>query len=510
MNQPLLLTDALHRAEHAFGHHVGVVDGEVRLTYREFGVRCRRMAGGLRRLGVQRGDRVATLLANSHHHLAAYTAIPASGAVIVPLNTRMSPPELRAILDDCGATLLVADATTRHLAGELASSVDRLAITPDDDERLYDPEPQAELGGEIDEDDLAAIFYTGGTTGPAKGVMLSHRNLVANAFNMTIGAGYRPDDTFLHAAPMFHLADGSSIYALTWIGARHVFIPRFDPALALEMIAQERVTVTILVPTMLNALVHHPDAATTDITSLRLVLHGGSSIPTELLRRATTVLGCSFTQAYGLTESSALATMLHREESLLDDERVRSAGQAVMGLDLSVRRPDGVPCAPGEIGEVTLRGPTITQGYWRRPEETKASLRGGWFWTGDLGWLDDAGYLTIVDRARDMIKSGGEQVYSTEVESLVCDHPAVLDAAVIGVPDDTWGERVHAVVVTRPGQSLTRDELRDFCKTRVAGYKCPRSLEVVDALPKSGAGKVLKRQLRDRQYMGDAGTWEGN
>ena len=502
MNRPLLLTDALGRAERLFGPSEGVVDGDIRFTWAEFGVRARRLAAGLRRLGVGKGDRVATLLSNGHHYLAAYAAIPALGAVIVPLNTRLSAAELEAILADSGAGLLLADEATRDLVGGLSGAVPRVLTMPDDEADLYPSRPLPDFDEPIDEDDLAAIFYTGGTTGPAKGVMLSHRNLVANAFNMTIGAGYRQDDVFLHAAPMFHLADGSSIYALTWIGARHVFVPRFDPALVLETLRRERVTVTILIPTMITALVHHPAATTADFRHQRLVLHGGAAMPADLLRRAVDVMRCSFTQAYGMTESSALATMLHAEETLLDSKWVRTAGQSVMGIDLSVRRPDGTECVAGEVGEIALRGPTIMRGYWHRPEETAACMRDGWFRTGDVGSIDGEGYLTIIDRVRDMIKSGSEQVYSGEVEAVVCDHPAVLEAAVIGLPDETWGERVHAVVVTRPDHTLALDELRSFCKTRLAGYKCPRSLEIVESLPKSGAGKVLKRELRDRSLDG--------
>ncbi|MGH2352784.1 MAG: class I adenylate-forming enzyme family protein, partial [Chloroflexota bacterium] len=377
---------------------------------------------------------------------------------------------------------------------------EKVLPAPEDYEQLVTASAEVEVGDEVAEEDLAGLFYTGGTTGKPKGVMLTHRNLVANAFHMSIGAGYGEADTFLHAAPMFHLADGSSIYALTWLGARHVFLPAFDPAATLDLIGRERVTCTILVPTMINAVVHHPQVAEADLRSLRLILHGGAPIAAELLRRAVTTLGCSFTQAYGLTETSSLAAMLPREERLLDDGRSRSAGRAVMGLELAVRRPDGAECPPGEVGEVTARGPNVTSGYWNQPEQTAEALRDGWLWTGDLGRADHEGYLYLVDRRKDVIISGGENVYSVEVEAAVCAHPAVQEAAVIGVPDETWGERVHAVVVVRPGHTLDVAGLLAFCKERIAGYKCPRSMEVLAALPKSGAGKVLKRELRAQHW----------
>jgi long-chain acyl-CoA synthetase len=444
------------------------------------------------------------LLPNCHRYLEAYTAIPALGAVIVPLNTRHTTGEQRAILADCGARLLIADVAFGQRAAELATAVETTLLAPNAYEDLLAATAPAALADDIGEEELAALFYTGGTTGPAKGVMLSHRNLVANAFHMTIGAGYDAADTFLHAAPMFHLADGSSIYALTWRGARHVILPAFEPSAVLATIAREQVTCTILVPTMLAALIEHPAAATTDLRSLRLVLHGGAPIAIALLRRAVATLGCSFIQAYGLTEGSSHIALLPREERLLDDDRARSVGQAAMGVELVVRRPDGTACPPGEVGEVTARGPNITHGYWGKPAETAAALRDGWFWTGDLAYLDAAGYVFLVDRARDMIITGGENVYSAEVEAALCAHPAVRAAAVIGLPDATWGERVHAVIVPRSGAAVDVAALGAFCHERLAGYKCPRSVEVVDRLPLSGAGKVLKRELRARHQVGHA------
>ena len=496
----LLVTDSLRRAERLYGRGEAATCGEVRLTYAEFGARCRALAAALHRRGVGRGDRVATLLANCHRYLEAYIAVPLLGAAIVPLNTRHAAREQRAVLEDCGARLLLVDETHRDRAGELATAVGDVLLAPDEYERALAVGGEIESGPAIDEDDLAAIFYTGGTTGRAKGVMLSHRNLVANAFHITVWAGYDERDTHLHAAPMFHSADAASIFALTWRGARHAFAPSFEPGAVLDLIARERVTCTVLVPTMIGMIVDHPAVETADLRSLRLVIHGGAPISGALLGRAVETLGCSFTQAYGLTEASSHLAALPREETLLGDRRARSAGRAVMGVELVVRRPDGAPCAPGEVGEVTGRGPNFTRGYWNRPEETARALRDGWFWTGDLAHMDEEGYVYIVDRAKDMIISGGENVYSVEVEEAISAHPAVLEAAVIGVPDETWGERVHAVVVPRPGQALDEAGLRAFCRERIAGYKCPRSVEFVDVLPKSGPGKVLKRELRARHW----------
>ncbi len=494
----LLLTSALRRAEALFGAREGVVCGEVRLSYSDFGDRIRRLAAGLGQLGIGPGDRVATLLRNCHRYLEAYIAIPALGAAIVPLNTRHTVREHRAILADCGARLLLFDEVFVDLAGQLSETVERVLLVPEEYERLVASSDPIELEDRVDEDDLAGIFYTGGTSGAAKGVMLSHRNLVTNALHMTVAAAYDERDTFLHAAPMFHLADGSSIHALTWRGARHVVLPSFEPGTVLETMSRERVTCTIMVPTMIAALVSHPSVTTTDLSALRLILHGGAPITTDLLNRAVGSLDCSFTQAYGLTEASSHVAMLQHEERLLDDPRLRAAGRPVMGIELQVRRSDGSMCPPREIGEVVVRGPTVTSGYWNNPEETARVLRDGWFWTGDLGYLDEEGYIYLVDRAKDMIISGGENVFSVEVEDVIGTHPAVAAVAVIGVPDPIWGERVHAVVVPQSDQQVDLGALQSHCRERLAGYKCPRSVEFVDSLPLSGAGKVLKRVLRAR------------
>ncbi len=495
---PLTLSDPLRHAERLYASREAVICGETRLSFAEMALRCRKLASGLIRLGVAPGDRVAVLMQNCHRYLEIYTAVPAIGAIIVPLNTRHSYAEQTVMLNDCLPELLIADETNADIARRLARNGVDLLLAPHDYEELIAGSTPSDLAVPIDEESPAALFYTGGTTGSPKGAVLSHRNLVTNAFSMTIGAGYNEDDRFLHVAPMFHLADGSSIYALTWRGACHVIQPRFDPASLVQTIERERVTCSIMVPTMINALVNHPASKTTDITSLRLILHGGGPMTTSLLRRAVATLRCSFTQAYGLTEGSSHIALLPREELLLDDRRIRSAGRAVMGVEIEARRPDGSVCDPGEIGEIAVRGPNMTRGYWNRPDETAAAIRNGWFHTGDLGYLDEHGYVYLVDRVKDMVISGGENIYCIEVEETLSAHPSLQVAAVIGVDDPVWGERVHAVVVPRPGQQVDAEALRAFCRERIAAYKCPRTIEVVDALPLSGAGKVLKRVLRDR------------
>jgi long-chain acyl-CoA synthetase len=301
---------------------------------------------------------------------------------------------------------------------------------------------------------------------------------------------------------MFHLADGASTYSVSWVGGCHTFLPSFDAGGTIDVIARERVTATLMVPAMLTAICEHPSAPTADFSSMRMVLHGAAPISTSLLKRSIDVMGCSFAQGYGMTEAAPLATVLDHEERLVDSPRLRSAGREILGVQATVRREDGELCQTGEVGEVVLHGPNIMLGYWNKPAETAEVLRDGWYWSRDLGYLDDEGYLFLVDRAKDMIISGGENVYSIEVEDALCTHPDVLEVAVIGVPDDIWGERVHAAVVLRAGAALSEADLRAHCHELIAGYKCPRTMEFLPELPRSGAGKILKREIRDRYWSG--------
>jgi long-chain acyl-CoA synthetase len=494
-HQPLV-PDALGRAEKLFATKTAAVDGDVLLTYRELAGRCRRLAGALAGLGVVRGERVSVLMANGHRYLECLFAVPGAGAVVVPLNNRLAVPEFRYILGDACVRVLVVDEAHAALGEQLASDVEHVVRVPDRYEQLLAGADEVPLGDGVGEGDLAGLFYTGGTTGAAKGVMLSHRNLMANALHITISLAYSDRDVYLHCAPMFHLGDGASTFSVTWVGGTHVFVPAFEPGLVLETIARDKVTHTLMVPTMLAAVNGHPAASTTDLSSMRLVLHGAAPIAGELLRRSIETFGCSFSQGYGMTEGAPAVTMLTEEERLVDDERLRSAGREIVGVEMAVMHEDGSPCGVGEVGEVVARGPNFMLGYWNKPAETAAALRDGWYWTQDLGYLDAEGYLFLVDRAKDMIISGGENVYSIEVEDAIMSHPAVLECAVVGLPDDTWGERVHAAVVLKPGAVLDAEGLVEHCTERIARYKTPRSVEFLDELPKSGAGKILKRELR--------------
>lgn len=511
---------ALQRAVALYPDREAVVCGEERWTYAAFAERVAAFDAYLDDLGLQQGDVVAVLTLNCAEHLLTWFAVPRSGRVLNALNTRLAAAELEFIVQDCGARVLLVDDAFLEVGEQLLAACPSLehlvhagpAATPANAVAFADAVArESRPASGVDPDATAGIFYTGGTTGLPKGAVLSHRNLVSNAKHLLIALGYTQEDCYLHAAPMFHLADGASTFALTWVGGRHVVMPTFDPAGWPALIAQENVTLALLVPTMINMVVNHPQVHEHDLSSLRLMLYGASPMPGEVLTRGMEILACDWAQAYGMTEASPLATLLSPEDHRRGArgeapyaERLRSAGRPVVGVEIGTHREDGTIADTGEPGEIWIRGANIMHGYWNRPQETAAALDDdGWYHSGDAGFLDGDGYLFVVDRIKDMIISGGENVYSVEVENAIYSHPAVLECAVFGVPDERWGERVHAAVVFRPGADATAEEIIDHCRSLIAGYKLPRSVDVHDEpLPKSGAGKLLKRDLR-------APFWEG-
>ena len=484
--------DAINYAAKNHGDSLAVVCEETRLNYKEFVSRCRRLGGALLEAGVRPGDRVAILAANSHQYIEIYLAIPAAGFVVVPLNTRHANPELAYALQDSGTRVLVTDRDP----GDLTSLVERVIRIPDEYEELIAAAEEIDLGTGVTADTLAGIFYTGGTTGKSKGVMLSHGNLTANTRHFRTLSSPAPDDTFLVMAPLFHAAGSNSVAGTVWTGGSQVVLPTFDPRSALDLIERERVSVTLGVPTMIAAICEEQHARPRDTTSVRLVAHGGSPIATETVRRAHE----EFPQAelmhvYGATETAPLSTCLRHEEKVLDSERSRSCGSAIPGVDIRITDDNGNMLAAGEVGELEVRGPNVMMAYWNKPEQTAEAMRGDWYRSGDLGYMDDEGYVFLMDRAKDMIVSGGENVYCTEVEEALYKHPAVLQAAVFGVPDEQWGEAVRAAVVLR--ESVDSKELIAFCRQHIAGYKVPKAIDIRDEpLPLSGPGKVLKRELR--------------
>ena len=507
------LTQSLHRNVQQTPNLTATVYRDRVRTYVEHYERVAKLAGAIQGLGVAAGDRVGILSLNSDRYLELLSAIPWAGGVLNPVNIRWSAPEITYSLDESGTTVLFVDDQFAPMVPALQEAQPSLAtiVFTGDGERpdgMLDfeellaaaaPVPDADRGG----DDLAGLFYTGGTTGFPKGVMLSHRNMVTSAMGSQATYPFViPGGTLLHAAPMFHLADLAAWAAQSMVGGTHVVVPMFEPTSVLAAIQEHGVTNALLVPTMIQVLADHPAVPDHDLSSMRVILYGASPITAAVLDRAAKAFPqADFIQAYGMTELAPVATLL-TPEGHQDPEKARSAGRATAHSEVRIVDEAGQEVPRGEVGEVVVRGGHVMLGYWNKPEETADALRDGWMHTGDGGRMDDEGYVYIVDRIKDMIISGGENVYSTEVENAIAKHPGVVACAVIGVPDDEWGERVHAVLVMADGAEVTLEELREHTKEHIAGYKAPRSFEVIDALPVSAAGKILKRDLR-------APYWEG-
>jgi long-chain acyl-CoA synthetase len=499
---------ALERAAQLFGEREAVVDGALRWTYRELHRRVAALDAALDDLGLARGDVVAVLGANSAAHLVAWLAVPRSGRVLCELNVRLAPPELAFIAADADARALLVDEAHLDAGLALAAECERIehvvhlgpGATPPGARSFADlTAGPGRAPTAVDPEQVAGIFYTGRTTGLPKGAQLTHRNLVANAKHALIALGYGAHDSYLHAAPMFHIADANANLALTWVGGRHVIVPAFDPATWLRTVESERVTQAVLVPAMVAAIVEDPALADHDLSSLAQIAYAGAPMPEELLLRAMDAIACDWCQCYGMTEAAPLVTQLTPAEHRRGGELLRSAGRPIVGVEAEVRRPDGRRAEPGETGEIWVRGPNVMAGYRNRPDETAQALDGdGWYRSGDAAYADAGGYLHVVDRVKDMIVSGGENVYSREVENAIHRHPAVLECAVFAVPDARWGERVHAAIVLRSGARADEREIVEHCRALIAGYKLPRSIDFHDGpLPKSGAGKILKRALRE-------------
>ncbi|SDN88394.1 long-chain-fatty-acid--CoA ligase [Pseudomonas jinjuensis] len=510
----MYITQGLHRHLQQRPSARAIFDQGRSLSFGQLGDRVARLAGALKRLGVASGDRVAMLSLNSQRYIEYYLAVPWAEAVLNPVNIRWSEAEIVYSLDDSGTSVLIVDDAFIELGARVvaqAKTVRTLIHAGDGDtppgmlsyEALIEaavPVEDARRGG----DSLLGIFYTGGTTGFPKGVMLTHSNIGFSAMAGVANGVFGGDEVFLHAMPMFHLADYWAMNGLFITGGSHVVLPSFVPQVVLETIARERVTQTLLAPTMIQMLLDwrdsHPEATVLDLGSLSTICYGASPITATLLDRARQAFpAAGFFQGYGMTELAPLATTLSAEYHSAEHQqsgKMYSAGRP--GACVEVRIFDGndreVP--RGTVGEIVVRGPNVMLGYWNKPEATAEALRNGWMHTGDGGYMDDDGFVYVCDRLKDMIVSGGENVYSAEVETAIASHPAVAQSAVIGIPCAQWGETVHAVIVLKPEASTTAEAIVAHCRERIAGYKCPRSVEFRDALPLSGVGKVLKTELR--------------
>lgn len=499
-------------------HHAPATIFETRSrTWGETLDRAARIAGGLRAMGVEPGDRVAVLSANSDDYLALYLAIPWVGGVLAPLNNRWTPFENAFAIDDCEPRVLFVSVDLAKVnADVLAERADWLklvmlgaadgkmatgAITVEELLK-HDPVEDAGRCG----DDLLAIFYTGGTTGRSKGVMLSHAGFVGNCQTMRDVGLFPAGCRALVVAPLFHLAAAAAMTMAMLAGGTAVIGRGFEPVGTLELIAHAEVTDALLVPTMIQMLLDAPGFEAAKLSRVRTVMYGASPMPEATLDRIMAAAPhLEYYQAYGMTEVSCTATLLPPEYHRGDHRaagRHRGAGLPIATTELMIADDDGQAVAAGAVGEILVRGPCVMLGYWNQPELTAETLRGGWMHTGDGGRIDDHGVLYVADRLKDMIVSGGENIYSAEVESALSQHADVAQVAVIAVPDDRWGERVHAVVVAQPGATVSEDALVAHCRELIAGYKCPRSIEFRNALPMSAAGKIVKAELRAKYWEG--------
>ncbi len=520
----MVLTQTLTKALKLFPQKQAITCGGKRWTYQEFGSRIYRLSHCLKGIGMKKDDKVAILHPNCHTFLEAYYAIPQIGAISVPINHRLSSREIAFILQDSESKILIADPMFKNQIDPIRKEIpriekilwtgeDKVSDRPVDlnyeralEEADSDPLPEPPIHGE----DIAQIYYTSGTTGRPKGVMLSHKNVATHALGTIAEIHLTDQDVWIHVAPLFHLADAWATWAVTWVGGTHVLVREFDAKVVLETIQREKVTLTNLIPTMLNLMVNHPEVGNFDYSSLRVLLSGGAPIAPEVVRKIVETFKCDYIQTYGMTETSPYLTLSllkgHlRKLSNEDQLRFKSkTGREFIGVELKVinDRGEEVKKDEKEVGEIIVKGDIVTKGYWKLPGETNKSIKNGWLHTGDMAVIDEEGYVTIVDRKKDMILTGGENVYSTEVENVLYMHPAILECAVVGVPDQKWGEAVKGIVVVKPGQKAAEQEIIQFCKERIAHYKAPKSVDFIEALPRTGSGKIHKKGLRDKYWEG--------
>ncbi len=514
----MYLTQPIRRAAQATPNKIATLFGEREQSFRQLEGRIARLAAGLSAAGVKSDDRVAILALNSDRYFEAFFAVPWADAVLVPLNIRWSVGENVYSLDDSESSVLMVDDTFLEAAKAIRQRCKGLTTfiymgdgeTPEGmlnyESLLGDAEPAEDAMRGYDQ--LLGIFYTGGTTGFPKGVMLSHQNFYTSSIAAMGGLDFNQQGIcYLHAAPMFHLADAAMSVANTIAGNTHAFIPAFQPQAVAAAVEKFKVTDLLLVPTMITMMLEQGSFAEADVSSLRKIIYGASPMPEGTLLAAMEQLPeVGFYGAYGQTELAPLVSILRPEYHVVEGPKagkLRSAGQAGYIVDVKICDAEGHTLPSGEVGEILVAGPNAMQGYWNNPEQTASTLVDGWIHTGDAGYFDEDGFLFLVDRVKDMIVSGGENVFSAEVESAVSRHPAVLEVAVIGIPSDEWGEAVHAIVRLKPGEDAAEDEIIACCKEHIAGYKCPRSIEFrEEPFPITGAGKLRKLDLRQPFWEG--------
>ncbi len=521
---PMLVTRFLKRGVKLYPRKTAVVCSEKRFSYAEYGGRVNRLSNALLALGVKRGDRVSFLSFNCHRLLEAYYGVVQIGAILLPLNIRLSPEDFAFMLNHAEAKVLCVD---KDLLPLIVPVLDRLETVehcillldgdrpegvdwPDYDSLLAAATPEAPPELPLDENDVAEIFYTSGTTGKPKGVMLTHRNLYANAVALMTAVNLQDSDVLLHTIPLYHVNGWGTPHALTWLGGTHVMLRQFNPQKVFELIEKEGVTAAAMVPSMVNALLNFPDYQRYDVSSFKRLVIGGAPSPASLVKAVAERFDLDCYVGYGLTETSpvlAVAALKSHLQKLPEEERYRlkaTTGVEVLGVELRVvnERGEDVRNDGQERGEIIARGDVVMKGYWKDPEETNRVIVDGWFHTGDIATVDEENYIQIVDRKKDIIITGGENIAAIEIENALYSHPAVQEAAVIGVPDVEWGEIPRALVVLKPGYQTTQDELIEYCRTKLARFKVPKCIEFVEDLPKTATGRILKSDLREKYWAG--------
>src|ERR1700738_3252508 len=481
---------SLGRASRYYPESTALVLGGTHVTFRELHDRVAAIAAALSRLVLGAGDRLAVLLPNGPEYIELVYACSRLGAFVLPINTRLSAGEIDRVLADASPRGVVRDSS-------LPVPTVRLSWQRVLDQAPWEVRNDAHPKVHYDPEAILALIYTSGTTGRPKGVILTHANVFANVHNFNYWMRYREGGVYLHSAPIFHIADFPAMFAASAFGACQVTIPKFSPQTFCETVERERVSHTVLVPTMINLLTQFAQVKKYDLSSLEVLAYGGSPVAPELIHRTKSLLpNLKLVQVYGLSETGFLTGLQNQEHT---DDRLLSCGRPCPGIDVHVVDESGKQVEAGHHGELVVRGANVMHGYWNNPEETLLAFRDGMFRTGDVGYQDAAGYFYILDRLKDMIVTGGENVYSGEVEAVIYEHPAVREAVVFGIPDPQWGELVMACVVLKPGSALTIDDLVNHCRRSLANYKVPRRIEFSETeLPKSGSGKVLKRLLRER------------
>jgi long-chain acyl-CoA synthetase len=514
----MLIGDIPARNAGLYPNKVAVIQDNFCITYAQFDKRTNCLANAISVLGSTKGDRIAVLHHNCYQYIEIYFALAKAGMPVVPLNYRYNPSEILHVIRDSGAKIVLFGKEYMSVVDMIKQKIPSVEHFICIDAHLSGMKNYEEIISEastrepvlsIDEEDIAILGYTGGTTGRPKGVMTTHRNIITSCYNTSLERLLTPNDILLNVHPIFHAGGANSMFAFFFVGATNVILntSRIDIDVILKAIQDYKINHLLLVPTLILSIIEHPSIESYDFSNLKTIYYGTSPISIELLKKAMRLFKCNFSQTYGMTETFVPITILKPEDHKLDgspedDQRMTSAGREVMGVKVKIVDNDGRELERGKIGEVVVKGKNVMKGYWNQPELTKEALKDGWLYTGDMGKLDELRYLYIVDRKKDMIISGGENIYAKEVEDVLSAHPAVAEAILVGVPDDKWGEVGMGLVIKKRGAELSGEELISFCKSRLASYKKPKFIEFVNEFPKSASGKILKNEIRQKYWKG--------